>query len=126
MGYADIGEFQDEKISTPNLDLMAKWPNMDKFLRKLLSMTPSRAGFLNPEYCQCEWSLWRSNRCFFPLEENWNTKNQLTLAEVFQTNGYSTGIFGKWHLGMLKSFFLKGHGFDEYVGIPIQMIWIGM
>ena len=24
MGYADIGKFQDEKISTPNLDVMAQ------------------------------------------------------------------------------------------------------
>ena len=41
MGYADIGEFQDEKISTPNLDLMASngqtWTN---FYASSLSMHP--------------------------------------------------------------------------------------
>ena len=42
----------------------------------------------------------------------------MTLAEVFQTNGYSTGIFGKWHLRDAKEFLPTRHGFDEYVGIP--------
>ena len=47
MGYADIGKFQDEKISTPNLDLLASygqtWTN---FYASSSVCTPSRAGFL--------------------------------------------------------------------------------
>ena len=46
MGYADIGKFQDEKISTPNLDLLASygqtWTN---FYASSSVCTPSRAGF---------------------------------------------------------------------------------
>ena len=47
MGYADIGKFQDEKISTPNLDLMASngqtWTN---FYASSSVCTPIRAGLL--------------------------------------------------------------------------------
>ena len=119
MGYADIGEFQDEKISTPNLDLMASngqtWTN---FYASSSVCTPSRAGLLTGILPVRNGLYGDQIAVFFPGSKTGIPKNQLTLAEVFQTNGYSTGIFGKWHLGDAKEFLPTRHGFDEYVGIP--------
>ena len=119
MGYADIGEFQDEKISTPNLDLMATngqtWTN---FYASSSVCTPSRAGLLTGILPVRNGLYGDQIAVFFPGSKTGIPKNQLTLAEVFQTNGYSTGIFGKWHLGDAKEFLPTRHGFDEYVGIP--------
>jgi arylsulfatase len=37
---------------------------------------------------------------------------------MLKQKGYTTGIFGKWHLGHQKQFLPLQHGFDEYVGLP--------
>ena len=39
-----------------------------------------------------------------------------TLAEVLKTQGYSTGQFGKNHLGDRNEFLPTVHGFDEWFG----------
>jgi len=40
-----------------------------------------------------------------------------TLGQVFQKNGYATGLFGKWHCGYPDKFNPVHHGFDEFVGL---------
>ena len=42
----------------------------------------------------------------------------MTIAEVLKQKGYSTAIFGKWHLGSQKAFLPLQNGFDEYYGLP--------
>lgn len=39
-----------------------------------------------------------------------------TLPRVFQDNGYSTALFGKWHCGYQDRYNPVHHGFDEFVG----------
>jgi arylsulfatase A-like enzyme len=45
-----------------------------------------------------------------------------TIADVFQTAGYRTGIFGKWHLGDNYPFRPEDRGFDEAVWFPSSHI----
>ena len=50
-----------------------------------------------------------------------NTKRHLplgevTIAERFKTMGYSTAIFGKWHLGNSPEVWPLNQGFDEWFG----------
>ncbi|MCX6996714.1 MAG: sulfatase-like hydrolase/transferase, partial [Kiritimatiellaeota bacterium] len=42
-------------------------------------------------------------------------ENEQTMAEVFRSNGWKTGIFGKWHLGDGYPFSPRFRGFDESV-----------
>jgi arylsulfatase A-like enzyme len=42
----------------------------------------------------------------------------MTLAEVLKSRGYTTAIYGKWHLGHRPKFLPTRHGFDEYFGLP--------
>ena len=44
--------------------------------------------------------------------------DEVTIAEMLKSIGYTTGIFGKWHLGHHKKFLPLQQGFDEYMGIP--------
>ena len=39
-----------------------------------------------------------------------------TIGKYFQSAGYKTGIFGKWHLGYKSEFNPVYHGFDEFYG----------
>jgi arylsulfatase A-like enzyme len=40
------------------------------------------------------------------------------MAEMLSDAGYSTGMFGKWHLGRTEGRFPTDQGFDEWYGIP--------
>jgi arylsulfatase A-like enzyme len=43
--------------------------------------------------------------------------DEITLAEVLKTNGYSTHMLGKWHLGYFTPLFLPtARGFDSWIG----------
>lgn len=41
-----------------------------------------------------------------------------TLAQLLKAAGYTTGMFGKWHLGDREGRFPHQRGFDEWFGIP--------
>jgi arylsulfatase A len=42
--------------------------------------------------------------------------SEVTLGEVFKSNGYKTGLFGKWHNGQHMPNHPMGQGFDEFFG----------
>ena len=46
------------------------------------------------------------------------TQWEITLPEILSKAGYSTGMFGKWHLGHTEGRFPTYQGFDEWYGIP--------
>jgi arylsulfatase len=61
-------------------------------------------------------------------------KEDPTIAEVLKAKGYTTGQFGKNHLGDLDEHLPTNHGFDEFYGNlyhlnaeeePEQMDWPG-
>lgn len=41
-----------------------------------------------------------------------------TIAELFSDAGYTTAMYGKWHLGDKEGRYPKDKGFDEWYGIP--------
>ena len=44
-----------------------------------------------------------TTRLLQPPHQGYLDKEVVTLAEAFQSNGYRTGMFGKWHLGWWKN-----------------------
>ena len=51
---------------------------------------------------------------------------EVTLAELLSGQGYSTGIWGKWHLGSAEARLPTNRGFDEWYGIPrtySEVLW---
>lgn len=54
--------------------------------------------------------------------------NELTIAELFQDNGYKTACIGKWHLGFQEPFLPNNQGFDHYFGLlhnldPVETVY---
>ena len=54
--------------------------------------------------------------------------DELTMAELFQQNGYATACIGKWHLGFHEPFLPHNQGFDHYFGLlhnldPVEVVY---
>lgn len=115
---AGIGDFSYKGAigyDTPNIDrLVATGRQFTRFLSAQPVSGASRAGMLTGCY---------PNRIGFhgapmPNSEFGINDNEITLAELVKQKGYSTAIFGKWHLGDSPKFLPLQHGFDEYYGLP--------
>ena len=101
----------------------APTPRLDKLAAEGLRLTnfnveaqctPSRSAILTGRYAI------RSGNGSAPLGGGvyglvqW----EVTMAEMLSDAGYSTGMFGKWHLGRTDGRFPTDQGFDEWYGIP--------
>lgn len=117
LGYADLGVQGCRDIPTPHIDSLAV--NGVRFTSGYVSApvcSPSRAGLLTGRYQQRfghELNPGRPQAAppnfGLPLEET-------TLADRLKKLGYTTGAFGKWHLGYRPEFHPSRRGFDEFLG----------
>jgi len=117
VGYGDIGAFQGGEIRgcpTPNIDSIgATGLTMTQFLVEA-ACTPSRAGLMTGRYSP------RSGlgSVIIGGTPNTLTADEVTMAELFKTQGYATAMAGKWHLGSEEQSWPTNQGFDEYrVGV---------
>ena len=99
---------------TPRLDaLAAEGVRLTNFNVES-QCTPSRAAIMSGRYAV------RTGNGTIPLGGGvyglvqW----EVTMAEMLADAGYSTGMFGKWHLGHTEGRFPTDQGFDEWYGIP--------
>ncbi len=111
-----VGVYGNRESRTPNMDRLAR--EGARFTNAFVTTpvcSPSRAGFLTGLYpTQVAITDWIS-----PREAQDGTglsPSTVTWPEVLQRNGWRTGLFGKWHLGMQPQFHPTKHGFDEFFG----------
>jgi arylsulfatase A len=119
LGYGDLGGFYGGRASTPNLNRLAEEGMLfTDFHSNGPMCSPTRAALLTGRYQQrmgIESALptdWDSRG----LGEDAN-KEEITMAEYLRRAGYTTGIFGKWHLGKHITGNPLFHGFDEFRGL---------
>ncbi|WP_411827507.1 sulfatase [Luteolibacter sp. AS25] len=132
-GYADLSCFGSKSVYTPNIDQMAReGARLTSFYVAAPLCTPSRAALMTgcyparidmdvPSSLQIQKKNIPEGRrfavCLAADGRGLNPK-ELTIAEVAQSAGYKTGMFGKWHLGDQPEFLPTRQGFEEYFGIP--------
>lgn len=115
LGYADLGCFGGKQMVTPNLDQMAQeGTRFTSFYVAQAVCSASRAALLTGCY---------SNRvgvmgALGPNSRTGLAPEEETIADVLKRRGYSTAIFGKWHLGDDVTTLPAAQGFDEYLGLP--------
>ena len=115
MAYADIGPFGSKSYPTPNLDRMAReGRKFSDFYVTQAVCSASRAGLLTGCY-NVRVGIFGA---LGPKSNHGLHKNEVTLAELCKQKGYTTAIYGKWHLGHHKPFLPMQHGFDDYFGLP--------
>jgi len=120
-GYADFS-FQGSKTHlTPHIDSIAA--NGIRFSNGYVSASvcsPSRAGLLTGRYQQRfghESNLPGAKDKTVPDSLRGLPVNEITIADLLKKEGYTTGIIGKWHLGMEPQFHPTRRGFDEFFGM---------
>lgn len=115
LGYGDIQPYGGS-IPTPNLNRMAQQGLVatDYYAAANLC-TPSRAGLLTGRYAI------RSGLAYQVImsgDERVLPTSERTIPDVLKPT-YTSGLFGKWHLGQTGPDWLPTHhGFDHYYGIP--------
>jgi len=115
LGYGDLNCYGATRYITPNLDKLAnKGVRFTNFYVSQAVCSASRAALLTGCY---------SNRvgiggALFPTSLIGLNPQEETIAEVLKKSGYSSGIFGKWHLGYQREFLPLQQGFEEYFGLP--------
>lgn len=119
MGYADLGSFGNPYIRTPNLDRMAlegqRWTD---FYVSAPVCSPSRGSLMTGQVPVRSGLYGERIHVLFPNDRYGMPDSAFTMAEALKGAGYSTGIFGKWHLGDAPETFPTRHGFDYWFGIP--------
>ena len=115
LGYGDIGCYGSTKISTPNIDALARGGmKFTDYHSNCPVCSPTRAALLTGRYQQRAGiegvvTAAKHRHTGMALEE-------ITFAEVLKNHGYATGIFGKWHVGYSAEFNPARQGFDEFIG----------
>ena len=114
-GYQDVGVFGSPNIETPHLDQMAKEGILlTSYYAAQAVCSASRAALLTG----CYPNRIGIHNALGPGNTHGINASETTLAEMLKAEGYSTAIYGKWHLGHHDKFLPTRHGFDEWFGIP--------
>ncbi|MDZ4853020.1 MAG: sulfatase-like hydrolase/transferase [Pirellulaceae bacterium] len=129
-GYADTGAYGAKDIRTPHMDRLAReGVRFTDFYSNAPVCSPTRCGFITGRWQQrvgFEWAMGFSADSFWRRGDEWVKESDIhamglptsvpTLPKILKAAGYTTGAFGKWHLGYKDEFNPTKHGFDEYFG----------
>lgn len=106
-GYGDLSVHGNPVLKTPHLDKLhseslrfTNWNNSP-------TCAPTRSALLTGRH------EFRNGITHTILERERLTPQATTLAQVLKGAGYTTGIFGKWHLGDEEAYRPDKRGFDE-------------
>jgi arylsulfatase A-like enzyme len=144
LGYNDISLNGNPLVRTPNIDAIAKdgarftdpytgdavcAPSRAALLtgrypqRYGFEYLPHLPGFINAmngKYIKPEYDA-----TIFPPqdppvapEKNGLPESEITIAQMLKGEGYTTAIFGKWHMGLAPNLAPGKRGFDEHVYYP--------
>ncbi|RXM99865.1 Arylsulfatase F [Acipenser ruthenus] len=122
--------FKVQGGKTPNIDRLAQeGVKLTQHIAAALLCTPSRAAFMTGRYPirsgmgstgRVQVILWTGASGGLP-------SNETTFATMLQKHDYSTGIVGKWHLGVNcdsrndNCHHPVNHGFDYFYGLPFTL-----
>jgi arylsulfatase A-like enzyme len=108
LGCHDIGAWGATDLKTPNIDALAtSGARFTNWYAAAPVCAPSRAALLTGRY---------PIRAGVPNNGPPLKPSEQTIASLLKPAGYSTGIFGKWHLGNTLDTVPNAHGFDRFTG----------
>jgi arylsulfatase A-like enzyme len=95
MGYGDVGFNGNQIIKTPSLDAMAREGiRFTRFYAGGPVCSPTRGTCLTGRH-YFRYGIFSASVGYLPAEE-------ITMAKICKSLGYTTGHFGKWHIGCMS------------------------
>jgi arylsulfatase A-like enzyme len=108
LGYTDIACFGSKYYETPNIDRLATQGLRMTNYHQHQNCAPTRAALMTGQYAprtglytvggieRFDWSM----RPLRPVDNQPNLRlDRVLLPATIKAAGYTTGMFGKWHLG---------------------------
>lgn len=125
LGYTDLSCYGSKYYETPNIDRMAaEGMRFTDGYTAGPNCQPTRAALISGQYGprtgvytvgSIERFPWRT-RTLRPVDNVEKLPlEKITLAQALKQAGYSTGLFGKWHLGDDPQHHPGARGFDEAI-----------
>lgn len=94
-GWGDVGFNGNQDLKTPHLDKMASsGVRFDRFYAAAPLCSPTRGSCLTGRF--------PFRLGILAAHTSGLRVGEITIAEMLKKQGYSTGFFGKWHIGWLK------------------------
>jgi arylsulfatase A-like enzyme len=106
-GYGDISTHGNPVLKTPNLDRLHREGARFTDFHVSPTCAPTRAALLTGRH------EFRNGVTHTIHERERLVPGAITVTQVLKRAGYSTGIFGKWHLGDEPAYWPDKRGFDE-------------
>ncbi|VGO19660.1 arylsulfatase [Pontiella sulfatireligans] len=106
-GYGDMSCHGNPYLKTPEMDRLHDESVRLTDFHVDPTCAPTRAALMTGRY-SARTGVWLTYGSRHHLR-----RDEVTMADVFQRNGYRTAIFGKWHLGDNYPFRPTDRGFDE-------------
>ena len=106
-GYGDISRHGNPILKTPNLDRLHDEGVRFTDFHVSPTCSPTRSALMTGRH------EFRNGVTHTINERERLTLGAVTIAQVLKSAGYTTGIFGKWHLGDEPEYQPNRRGFDE-------------
>jgi len=107
VGYGDFACNGNPVIHTPNVDAFAAQSVRFTDFHVSPTCAPTRSALMTGRH------EFKSGVTHTIMERERMSLKATTLAQVLKSTGYTTGIFGKWHLGDEDAYQPERRGFDE-------------
>ena len=111
IGYGDIASLGNPVVQTPNIDSLKRESLLFTQYHVSARCSPSRAVLMGGRH------EFMSGVTHTQHGRERLSLDTVTLAQGLKSAGYTTGHFGKWHIGREKPYRPENRGFDESYGI---------
>jgi len=107
VGYGDYACLGNPIMHTPSVDAFKKESLLFTQFHVSPTCSPCRASLMSGRH------EFKNGVTHTILERERMSLKTFTLAQMLKSVGYTTGIFGKWHLGDEEAYRPESRGFDE-------------
>ena len=108
-GYGDLAFTGNPAINTPTLDTLRMQGTLLNNFHVDPTCAPTRSALMTGRYSD-RVGVWHTVQGRSMLR-----RHEITMADVFSSNGYATGHFGKWHLGDCYPYRPEDRGFQHCI-----------
>lgn len=124
LGWTDVGCQGSKYYKTPAIDRLATQGMRFSSYYHCQNCAPSRAALMSGQYpprtgIYTVGTLERGDASSRQMKVPDNVTqlplDRATVANVLKSAGYTTGLFGKWHLGQMGDYHPSKRGFDEAI-----------